>query len=319
MNNLIAVAPMMDLTDRHFRYLLRLITKTTVLYTEMVTAKAILHGNKTRLLHYHPSEQPVVLQLGGNNPKELSICAQIGADLGYAAINLNIGCPSDRVQAGQFGACLMAQPQLVAECVQQMQQNCRIPITVKTRIGIDNQDSYEFLLDFVDTVTNAGCQTFIIHARKAWLKGLNPKQNRTTPPICYDRVYQLKKDRPHLEIILNGNIQKQEEITHHLTKVDGVMLGRAAYENPLLFSNVDQKYFAADSPIKTAKQIIIEYFPYLEEEVKNGTPLSCITRHLVNLVKGCAGARSFRRLLSEHAQQLFAFKHSILTEIEQIL
>jgi tRNA-dihydrouridine synthase A len=239
----VSIAPMMDCTDRHFRYFLRLISKKVVLYTEMVVAQAILHGPKDQLLKFRPEEHPLVLQLGGSNPKELAEAAKIAEQYGYDEINLNVGCPSDRVQSGRFGACLMKEPGLVAECIQGMKKAVRIPVTVKTRIGVDDLDDYDFLYGFIKTISEVGCEHFIIHARKAWLNGLSPKENRTIPPLDYDRVYQIKQAFPHLFITINGGVKTVSDIQQHLTQVDGVMIGREAYSNPYCLASVDQTIF----------------------------------------------------------------------------
>ena len=247
----VSVAPMLDWTDRHCRFFLRLLTRHTLLYTEMVTTGAVLHGNRERLLAYDPAEHPLALQLGGSNPTDLARCARIAADLGYDEINLNVGCPSDRVQSGRFGACLMAEPLLVAECVAAMQAAVDLPVTVKTRIGIDDRDSYEELAEFVRCIALAGCRTLIIHARKAWLTGLSPKENRQIPPLRYDVVYRLKQDFSELRFILNGGVASIQQMAEHLALVDGVMIGRAAYENPYLLAEVDQRFFGTSQPIPT--------------------------------------------------------------------
>jgi tRNA-dihydrouridine synthase A len=296
-----SVAPMLDWTDRHCRYFLRLMSQRTLLYTEMVTTGAILHG-RGDYLSYHEAEHPLALQLGGSEPEELARCAKLAQAHGYDEINLNVGCPSDRVQNGRFGACLMASPQLVGDCVAAMQAEVTIPVTVKTRIGIDEQDSYDFLCQFLNTVSEAGCQTFIVHARKAWLSGLSPKENREIPPLDYERVYQLKRDYPHLTISLNGGIKTMDEVASHLTHVDGVMLGREAYQNPYLLANVDQLVFGeSDKPIISRHQVVEQMLPYIEQELAKGNQLSHMTRHMLGLFQGMVGARAWRRHLSEHA------------------
>jgi len=296
-----AVAPMMDWTDRHFRYLMRLISRRAVLYTEMVTTGAIIHGPRERLLAFDPVEHPVALQLGGSEPDELAQCARIGADRGYDEINLNIGCPSDRVQRGRFGACLMAEPDLVARCVAAMRAAVDIPVTVKCRIGIDDQDSEAGLAHFVETVAIGGCETFIIHARKAWLQGLSPKQNRHVPPLDYDRVYRLKAARPDLDIIINGGIKDVSEAEMHLAHVDGVMLGRAVCADPFVLADVDSRLYGVE-PMPTDRLTIVRMMlPYIERELSQGARLAAITKHLLNLVQGLPGARAFRRHLSENA------------------
>jgi len=296
-----AVAPMMDWTDRHFRYLMRLISRRAVLYTEMATTGAIIHGPRKRLLAFDPVEHPVVLQLGGSEPDELAQCARIGADWGYDEINLNIGCPSDRVQRGRFGACLMAEPELVRDCVAAMRAAVDIPVTVKCRIGIDDQDSEAGLAQFVETVAFAGCETFIIHARKAWLQGLSPKQNRDVPPLDYDRVYRLKAARPDLGIVINGGIKDVAEAKAHLAHVNGVMLGRAVCADPYLLADVDSRLYGMAAIPPGRLTSVRRMLPYIERELGRGVRLPAITRHLLNLVQGLPGARAFRRHLSENA------------------
>jgi tRNA-dihydrouridine synthase A len=292
---------MMDWTDRHDRYFLRLISRHALLYTEMITADAILHGNRDRLLAFHPSENPVALQLGGSDPYSLAACAGVAEAWGYDEINLNVGCPSDRVQSGRFGACLMAEPELVADCVAAMRGACHLPVTVKTRIGIDELDSYDLLLRFVGTVAAAGCDTFIIHARKAWLKGLSPRENREIPPLQYETVYQLKRDLPHLCIVLNGGIESLDEAALHLKRVDAIMLGRAAYQNPYLLAEVDRRFYRDMRPLQSRESIVRGLLPYIESEIARGTPLRHITRHILGLYNGRPGARRWRRHLTEQA------------------
>ncbi|HET7650545.1 MAG TPA: tRNA dihydrouridine(20/20a) synthase DusA [Gammaproteobacteria bacterium] len=299
----VCVAPMMDYTDRHFRYLLRLMTRHTRLYTEMVTSGAILHGQRDRFLAFHPAEHPVALQLGGSDPEELAACARIGAAYGYDEINLNVGCPSDRVQSGRFGACLMAEPALVAECVSAMIAACSMPVTVKTRIGIDHRDSYEELQEFVARIARAGCRTVIVHARKAWLQGLSPKQNREIPPLRYDVVRRLKADFPSLEIIINGGIRALDEMEHHLDGLDGVMIGREACSNPYLFADVDRRFFDSSVAVPSRQDIVNAYIPYVVSQLKAGIPLARLTRHLLGLYQGQPGARRWRRALSEWGHQ----------------
>jgi tRNA-dihydrouridine synthase A len=297
----LSVAPMMDWTDRDFRYLLRLISQHALLYTEMVTTGALIHGNRKRFLAHDAMEYPLALQLGGSDPKELAECAQMGEDAGYQEVNINVGCPSDRVQSGRFGACLMAEPALVAEGVAAMQAKVRIPVTVKTRLGIDEFDSYEFLTDFIDKVSAAGCDTFILHARNAWLKGLSPKENRDIPPLNYERVYQVKKDYPHLHIDINGGVQDLEQASQHLEHVDGVMMGRAIYHNPYLLAEADKTIFGQDNPVLSRHEVIETMLPYIERRMQQGRPLKSITRHLLGLFQGQPGARRWRRHLSENA------------------
>ncbi len=298
-----SVAPMMDWTDRHCRYFLRLLSRRTRLYTEMVNTGAILRGDAQRHLRFHPGEHPLALQLGGSEPQALARSAAIGAEYGYDEINLNCGCPSDRVQEGRFGACLMAEPQRVAEAVAAMRAACAVPVTVKCRIGIDDSEDYVFLRAFVETVAAVGCETFVVHARKAWLSGLSPKENREIPPLRYEQVYRLKQEFPQLHIAINGGIRTLEDCERHLQHVDGVMLGREAYENPYLLAQVDQRLFGETQPIPSRTQAVLRLRPYVEEELSGGTPLGQITRHIQGLYKGQPGGRAFRRHLSEHAHR----------------
>jgi tRNA-dihydrouridine synthase A len=300
-HNRFAVAPMMEWTDRHCRYFLRLISKRTLLYTEMVTAEAVLRGNRERLLKFHPDEHPVALQLGGSDPRNLAEAARIGEDFGYDEINLNVGCPSDRVQSGRFGACLMAEPELVAECIATMGATVRIPVTVKCRIGIDDQDAEESLDRFVDAVARGGCRTFALHARKAWLEGLSPKENRDVPPIDYGRVYRVKTRRPDLTIIVNGGIGSLGEAAAHLAHVDGVMLGRAAYQDPYLLAGVDSILFGGADVPPSRLEVLDAFLPYVEAELSHGTRLNQMTRHILGLFHGQPRARAFRRVLAETA------------------
>ncbi len=295
-----SIAPMLDWTTRHCRYFHRQFSQHALLYTEMVTTGAIEHAKYDHLL-FSPQENPVALQLGGSDPAALARCAKIAEDRGYAEINLNVGCPSDRVQNGMFGACLMGKKALVADCVRAMQDTVSIPVTVKTRIGIDEFDDYAFLQQFIETVMNAGCNEFIVHARKAWLSGLSPKQNREIPPLNYERVYQLKQDYPHLWISINGGIKTIEEMQTHLQYVDGVMVGREAYQNPALLGYVDQALFEADTPVVTPVQAIEKMFPYIEQELQRGTHLNHMTNPLLGAFQNCKGARQYRRHISENA------------------
>lgn len=299
----LCVAPMMDWTDRHCRYFMRCLTRHSLLYTEMVTAAALLHGDTDRLLAFDPAEQPVALQLGGSDPQALAQAAKLGEQAGYLEINLNVGCPSDRVQSGRFGACLMAEPQLVAECVAAMRDAVAIPVTVKTRIGIDDQDSYEFLHHFVTEVAAAGCETFAIHARKAWLSGLSPKQNREVPALRYERVYRLKKDFPALEILINGGIRTLKDIQEQLQHVDGVMIGRAAYQDPWLLAQVDAQIFGATPAVISREDVVHAMLGYIEHQLGQGVRLGAITRHMLGLYQGQPGARHWRRYLSENAHR----------------
>ncbi len=297
----LCLAPMLEWTDRHFRYFLRRVSKRIFLYTEMVTTGAVLHGDRARLLEFDGSEHPLALQLGGSDPSALAECARIAEDFGYDEVNLNIGCPSDRVQSGRFGACLMAEPDLVAECVAAMRGAVAIPVTVKTRIGIDERDSYAELAHFVRTVSHGGCHTFIIHARKAWLKGLSPKENRDIPPLRYDVVQQLKVDYPQLEIVLNGGIPNLQESLVHLQTFDGVMLGRSAYHNPYLLAEADRLLFNDPHPIPSRHDILDAFLPYVERELARGVRLQSICRHILGLYHGAPGGRRWRRHLSENA------------------
>lgn len=298
-----SVAPMLDWTDRHCRYFLRQLSKHSLLYTEMVTTGAIIHG-KGDYLAYSEEEHPVALQLGGSDPQALAHCAKLAEARGYDEVNLNVGCPSDRVQNGRFGACLMADAGLVADCVKAMRDQVSIPVTVKTRIGIDEQDSYDFLCDFIATVAGRGeCEDFIIHARKAWLSGLSPKENREIPPLDYPRVYQLKRDFAHLNIAINGGIKTLDEVNAHLQHVDGVMVGREAYQNPGILAQVDRVVFGHQAPDPSPVDVVRAMYPYIEKELAQGTYLGHITRHMLGLFQGIPGARQWRRYLSENAHK----------------
>jgi tRNA-dihydrouridine synthase A len=296
-----AIAPMMDWTDRHCRFFHRLMSRRARLYTEMVTTGAVIHGERERLLGFSPAEHPVAVQLGGSDPRDLARAARICAAFGYDEINLNVGCPSDRVQDGSFGACLMAEPQLVARCIAAMQARVKVPVTVKCRIGIDEQDSEADLERFIATVAGAGCRTFIVHARKAWLQGLSPKENRELPPLDHPRVWRLKAAHPHLEIVINGGIGSLAEAEAHLAHVDGVALGRAAYQNPYLLAEVDARLFGDAEPAATRRGVLEQLLPYAEGHVRNGGRLNNIVRHVLGLYHGRPRARAFRRHLSEGA------------------
>jgi len=309
---------MLDWTDRHCRYLLRLISRHALLYTEMVTSAAILQGNRERWLRFDPLEHPVALQLGGSDPVALAACARIGADLGYDEINLNVGCPSNRVQSGRFGACLMAEPELVGECIAAMQGAVTVPVTVKTRIGIDAQDSFTALAGFVRSVREAGCRTLIIHARKAWLQGLNPKENRSVPPLQYDTVYRVKQQFPDLEVVVNGGIDSLDAAATHLQHVDGVMLGRSAYHNPWLLAAVDAALFGDHHPLPTRGEVVQQMLPYISRELQAGTALKHITRHMLGLFQGMPGARHWRRTLSEQAIRPGAGTEVVLAALQQV-
>lgn len=293
------VAPMMARTDRHFRYLLRLLSRRAMLYTEMLTTGALLRGDTERYAAFHEDERPLGIQLGGSNPAELAACAKLAERYGYDEVNLNLGCPSARVKNGRFGACLMRAPDLVAECIAAMTAATRLPITVKTRTGVDAQDGYDPLARFVDRLAGAGCQTFIIHARKALLHGLSPKQNRSVPPLQYDRVYRLKQDFPGLEIIINGGIGDLAQARRLLRRVDGVMLGRAIVDNPYLLAGVDQGLFGDERAAVSREQALREYGRYMQAQPANGIELAAMARRLSGLFHGQPGARAFRRYLSE--------------------
>ena len=314
----LSIAPMMDCTDRHCRYSLRLIARRALLYTEMIPTGAHRHGPRTRVLRFDPAEHPVALQLGGADPDELARAAEFGATWGYDEINLNVGCPSDRVQSARFGACLMAEPALVAECVRAMRQAVGVPVTVKTRIGIDAQDSYDFLRRFVETVAQAGCGTVIVHARKAWLSGLSPKENREIPPLRYGLVHRLKLDFPELEVILNGGIRTLEQARAELARVDGLMLGREAYQNPYPLAAWERALYGTADPLPERAQIIEHLLPYVEQELAAGTPLRAISRHILGLFNGLPGARAWRRHLSEAAHREGAGPEVLIEALAQI-
>ena len=293
---------MMDWTDRHCRYFHRLLSPNALLYTEMVTARAVIHGDRARLLGFDPAEQPVALQLGGSDAAELAAAARIGAELGYVEINLNVGCPSDRVQSGRFGACLMREPALVGACVEAMRDavaHTRAAVTVKCRIGVDDQDEYAGLAEFVDKVHACGCNVFVVHARKAWLQGLSPKENREVPPLNYERVYRLKREHPQLAIIINGGVTSVAETREHLRHVDGVMLGRAAYHEPYRLAEIDADLFG--TPLPDRDEVLARLHPYIEAHLARGDRLQHISRHILGLYQGLPGARAYRRVLSERA------------------
>ena len=296
-----SVAPMMDWTDRHCRYFHRLLTREALLYTEMVTTGALMHGDVPRHLRFNAEEHPVALQLGGSEPSELAHCARLGERWGYNEINLNCGCPSERVQRGSFGACLMAEPLLVADCVKAMLDVVSVPVTVKHRIGINKTESYEFVRDFVGQVSEAGCKVFVVHARNAWLKGLSPKQNREVPPLRYDIVHRLKAEFGHLTIVLNGGITTSDQITQQLQALDGVMLGREAYHNPWWLASWDQHFYGALPTTLTREQVEARMCDYMAQEQQvNGTPWSTVARHMLGLRHGLPGARLWRQVWSDH-------------------
>ncbi|HMM66455.1 MAG TPA: tRNA dihydrouridine(20/20a) synthase DusA [Dokdonella sp.] len=298
---LLSVAPMMDWTDRHCRYFHRLLSPNARLYTEMVTSPALIHGDRERLIGFDASEHPVALQLGGSDPSELAEAARIGAQFGYDEINLNVGCPSDRVQSGRFGACLMREPSLVARCFAAMRDAVSIPVTVKCRLGVDAQDEYADLQHFIEVVAAAGCTVFVVHARKAWLKGLSPKENRDVPPLNYERVHHLKRDFPQLNVIINGGIETVAEVETHLRHTDGVMLGRTAYHEPYRLAELDHVLFG--TPLPGREAVIERMRPYIEAHLASGGKLQHISRHMLGLFQGLPGARAWRRTLSENAHR----------------
>ncbi|MFL9871650.1 tRNA dihydrouridine(20/20a) synthase DusA [Paraburkholderia megapolitana] len=314
----VSVAPMMDWTDRHCRSFHRALSRHTWLYTEMVTTGALIHGDVARHLAFTADEAPVALQLGGSEPDDLARSAKLGEQWGYDEINLNCGCPSERVQRGAFGACLMNEPTLVADCVKAMRDVVSVPVTVKHRIGVDAVEDYSFVRDFVGTIAEAGCDVFIVHARNAILKGLSPKENREIPPLKYDYAYQLKRDFPHLEIILNGGVKTLDEVDTHLQHLDGVMLGREAYHNPYVLADVDARFYGASSEALTREQAEAKLIEYCAKEVARGTPLGSITRHALGLYRGVAGARGWRRVLSDN-KKLAAGDLAIFDEARQYL
>ncbi len=295
----LSIAPMMDWTDRHYRYFMRRMTRRTLLYTEMITSAAIVFGDRDRLLSFHPDEHPLSLQLGGDDPTEIARAIEISEQYGYDEYNLNVGCPSDRVQSGRFGACLMARPEHVARIVTAMQSATDKPISVKHRIGIDGRESYDDMLEFVDAVADAGIRRFTVHARIAILQGLDPKQNRTVPPIRYHDVYRLKRERPWLNVELNGHVKSVEEISRHLASVDAVMVGRAAYETPWLFASVDREILGAPSdPVHTREEVVVEMLPYIRSAEREGTPPRRVINHMLGLFAGLPGARKWKQSLS---------------------
>ena len=310
-----AVAPMMDWTDRHCRFFHRILSRSAVLYTEMVTGRAVKHGDRGKLIGFSAQEQPVVLQLGGSETDILAEAAKIGEEFGYSAINLNCGCPSDRVQGGNFGACLMATPQLVADCFSAMQGAVKIPVTIKCRIGIDDQDEDQALDEFVNAVAAAGCKTFIVHARKAWLKGLSPKENREIPPLNFDRVHRLKAAHPELHIELNGGLEGVAAGLPHLETLDGIMLGRVAYHQPWELTQVDPAFANTPAPVSTRREAVETMIPYIEQHVKRGAPLHHVTRHMLGLYHGQPGGRIWRQILTVEGNKpganLDALRHAL--------
>lgn len=313
----VSVAPMMGWTDRHDRYFLRLISPNALLYTVMLTTGALIHGKKLDILEYSPEEHPLALQLGGSDPKDLATCAKLGEQYHYDEINLNCGCPSERVQNGKFGACLMAEPALVAECVDAMKQAVSIPVTVKTRIGIDDQDSYGFLTDFIGTIAAKGCDTFIIHARKAWLNGLSPAENRTVPPLRWDVAQQLKKDFPRLTFILNGGIKTVADVQTGLATMDGVMIGREAYQNPYFLAEIERDVFG-NANVLSRFEVIEAMMPYIAKHLAAGGELKDITRHMLGLFGGMRGGRKWRQVLSQDAYKPAANENVVREALKQL-
>jgi len=316
----ISIAPMMGWTDRHARYLLRLITRHSLLYTEMVTTGALLNGDRKKFLAYHVAEHPLALQLGGSDPQALAECTFIAEHSGFDEVNLNVGCPSDRVKSGAFGACLMAKPELVADCVSAMQARVTLPVTVKCRIGIDDMERYQEFENFVSTVADAGCKTFIVHARKAWLKGLSPKQNREIPPLKYDYVHRLKKERPELNIIINGGIKTIDEVQQQLQYVDGTMIGREAYHNPYLLVTVDEVIYKDRHAISRSREEIVHLMcDYIDAEREKGVALNAMTRHILGLFQGCPGARAWRRYISENSHRDGAGSEVVRAALDRVV
>ena len=314
----VSVAPMMDRTDRHFRYFMRRVTRRALLYTEMITVPAILSGDRARLLGFHPDEHPISLQVGGDGPADLATVARVAEDYGYDEINLNVGCPSDRVQNGRFGVCLMKDPPRVAEGVAAMKAAVSIPVTVKHRIGVDDLDAYEDMLRFIDTVSEAGPDRFTVHARKAWLSGLSPKENRTIPPLRYGDVHRLKAERSHLAIEINGGIASLDAVETHLGLVDAVMIGRAAYDDPFLFADVDRRFYGAPASEVSRHDVVRALVPYAADWVAGGGRLHSVTRHVLGLFSGRPGARAFRRHLSESGPRPGADEQTLLEALRRV-
>jgi tRNA-dihydrouridine synthase A len=310
MNRRLSIAPMMEWTDRHCRFFHRLLTRRATLYTEMITTGAVLHGDRARLMAFDPAEHPLALQLGGSDPRQLAQCARIAADLGYDEVNLNVGCPSDRVQEGRFGACLMAEPALVGDCVAAMTGSVKIPVTVKCRIGIDEQDPEEALERLTYAVEQAGVAALIVHARKAWLAGLSPRENRDVPPLDYARVYRLKAAHRGLAVVINGGVLDLDQVRTHLAHLDGVMMGRAAYQEPWRLLEVDPLLFGEPARFASPREAAEALIPYLERELARGTRLHAVTRHVLGLFRGVPGARAFRRHLATEGVKPGADAHT---------
>jgi len=300
MSHRFCIAPMLHCTDRHYRYLARLLTKQSRLYTEMITTGALIYGDQQRWLSLHDNENPVALQLGGSDLKEMAKCAELAEKYGFDEVNINVGCPSDRVQAGKFGACLMKEPNVVASCIKAMKETTGIEVTVKTRIGVDDLDSYEFLTKFVEIIAAAGCKTVIVHARKAYLSGLSPRQNRTVPPLHYEYVYQLKQDYPELRFILNGGLKDKAEVLQHANELDGVMVGREAYDNPFFLADIDQLIFDETRQAISKTEVLEKYKVYMQTQLDKGIALKTLAQHIFGLFNGMPGARAWRRYLSDN-------------------
>lgn len=312
-------APLMDWSDRHCRYFWRLLSKQARLYSEMVTTGALLQGDRERFLQFNREEHPLALQVGGSDPDDLAAVAELAENWHYDEINLNCGCPSDRVQNGMIGACLMAHPPLVADCIRKMIEHTAIPVTIKHRIGIDDMDDWDGLLRFVETIAHAGCKVFIVHARKAWLQGLSPKENREIPPLIYENVYRLKELLPDLTIVINGGIKSIAECKQHLQYVDGVMLGRESYQNPSLLAEVDSQLFGSTEPVPSAEVVMKQYIDYCQRELAKGTALHHMSKHVLGLFQGKPGARAFRRHISENAHRPDASHHILEQALEKVL
>jgi tRNA-dihydrouridine synthase A len=316
-NRSVSIAPMLDWTDKHCRYFLRLISQHAVLYTEMVTTGAIIYG-KGDYLAYNQEEHPVALQLGGSDPSDMARCAVKAQEYGYDEVNINVGCPSDRVQNGRFGACLMAEPQTVAACINSMQAAVDIPVTVKSRIGIDEMDEYKDLTNFIQVVADAGCDTFIIHARKAWLKGLSPKENRDIPPLIYERVYHLKEEFPQLNISLNGGVKTLDDAQLHLNYLDGVMIGREVYSNPYILAEVDKRFYKDEHAIPSRHELVMAMLPYVERQMAQGARVWHIARHMLGIFQGQPGGRIWRRYLSQNGTATNAGTELLVNALEAV-
>jgi len=314
----LSLAPMMDYTDRHDRYLLRLITKEMWLFTEMITTNTLLNAEPQRFLKHDESEHPVAIQLGGSNPADLATCSKLAEQAGFDEVNLNVGCPSDRVKSGRFGASLMATPELVGRCMQAMQAGVKIPVSVKCRLGIDDQDEYHHLKNFISVVSGAGCEIFYIHARKAWLQGLSPKENRDIPPLNYEAVYRIKEEFPKLEVIINGGIKTLSDTKTHLQHVDGCMIGREAYSNPYMLAEVDRVLYGSNADLKSRMAILSQYIDYIDNEMLSGTSLTQMSRHVLGLFQGIPGAKLWRRHISENAHKVGSNSQLLLEAAEFI-